>query len=77
MNLDAARSEDVRTALVALRDSLAAAMDSCEPNMLPQLAGQYRATLKDLVELPSAKPESPLEKARTSRAARRADLKAV
>ena len=47
-NLDAARVGDQRVALLALRDTLAAAMDSCEPNMLPQIAGQYRATLADI-----------------------------
>mgnify|MGYP007024648392 FL=1 len=37
-----------------LRDQLAAALATATENMLPQLAGQYRATLKDLDELPPA-----------------------
>ncbi len=76
-NLDAAQTNDRRAALIALRDSLAAAMDGAEPNVMAQIAGQYRATLKELAELPEAKPESPLEAAKQKRAARRANLKAV
>jgi hypothetical protein len=76
-NLGAAKTNDRRAALIALRDSLAAAMDAAEPSVLAQLAGQYRQTLKELDELPQAKEESPLEKAAKARQARRANLKAV
>ena len=76
-NLTAARADDQRVALVALRDTLAAAMDDADANMLPQLAGQYRATLKDLAELPEVKPASALEQAKQARQKRRGDLKAV
>jgi len=42
-----------------------------------QLAGQLRAALKELDELPKVSAESPLEAAKRKRAARRANLKAV
>jgi hypothetical protein len=45
--------------------------------MLPQLAGQYRATLKDLAALPEVKAASALEQAKQARQKRRGDLKAV
>ena len=45
--------EDHRKRLEALRDKLALALESCSENMLPQLAGQYRATLADLAALPA------------------------
>ena len=51
-NLEAAQSGDARAALVALRDTLAAAMDEARPDMLPQLAGQYRSVVKDLASMP-------------------------
>ena len=76
-NLEAAQTDDRRKALIALRDSLAAAMDGAEPNVMAQIAGQYRATLKELAELPEAKPDSALEKAKKARTTRRANLKAV
>jgi hypothetical protein len=76
-NLDAAQTNDRRAALVALRDSLAAAMDGAEPNVMAQIAGQYRATLKELAELPEAKPDSVLQQATKERSKRRANLKAV
>ena len=44
--------EDQRARLEALRDKLAAAIETCTENMLPQLAGQYRATLAELTALP-------------------------
>ena len=52
-------------------------MDDADANMLPQLAGQYRATLKDLAELPEVKAASALEQAKQARQKRRGDLKAV
>lgn len=44
--------DDRRRRLEELRDQLAAAIGACSENMLPQLAGQYRATLADLAALP-------------------------
>jgi len=44
--------DDRRERLERLRDQLARAIEDAEPNMLPQLAGQYRATLADLSALP-------------------------
>lgn len=75
--LEAAQTNDRRAALVAMRDALASAMDLAEPQVLAQLSGQLRAVLKDLAELPEAKPESPLEAAKKKRAERRTNLKAV
>ena len=76
-NLEAAQSGDRRKALVTLVETLAAAMDSAEPNVQAQIAAQYRAALKELADMPEAKPESPLELAKKKRADRRANLKAV
>ena len=50
-NLDAARSDDHRRALVALRDSLAADLDGDTSNVRAQIAAQYRAVLKEISEL--------------------------
>lgn len=44
--------DDRRERLERLRDQLTAAMETCSENMLPQLAGQLRATLADLAALP-------------------------
>jgi hypothetical protein len=75
-NVDAARSEDPRVALVALRDTLAAAVDGARPDMLPQIAGQYRAVLKDLAGLPTVKVVSKQDELKARRAARRSTSKA-
>ena len=48
-------ADDHRRRLEELRDKLERALGSCTENMLPQLAGQYRATLADIAALP---PES-------------------
>jgi hypothetical protein len=45
-------ADDRRARLEELRDQLASALASCTENMLPQLAGQYRATLADIAALP-------------------------
>lgn len=42
---------DQRDRLERLRDDLRSALDQCEPNVMPQLAAQYRATLADLAQL--------------------------
>lgn len=73
----AAKSGDRRKALEALRDELARALEDADVAVKAQLAGQLRATLKDLDELPSVSVDSPLEKARKKRADRRASLKVV
>lgn len=75
--LDAAKSGDRRKALEALRDELAAALEQADVAVKAQLAGQLRAALKELDELPKVSVESPLEKAKKKRAERRANLKAV
>ena len=44
-------ADDHRERLERLRDQLAAAIETCSENMLPQLSGQYRATLESLAQL--------------------------
>ena len=73
-NLEAASSNNRRKALVQLRDSLAAALDSCDANMLPQLAGQYRATLVELDALPAETVVTAPDELRKLREARRANV---
>lgn len=75
--LDAAQSGDRRKVLEAMRDTLAAALDSADPAVQAQLSGQLRQVLKDLAELPEVKAASPLEAAKQKRSGRRANLKAV
>lgn len=71
-----AAQESRRAALVTLRDTLAAAMDNAEPNMLPQIAGQYRATLADLDALgDEVATETPAARMRREHREHRATLK--
>ena len=57
-NLAAARSGDLRAALEALRDTLAAQLDTTEAQIHAQLAAQYRATLTELAALPEPERKS-------------------
>ncbi len=78
---------DRRERLERLRDQLADAIAGAEANMLPQLAGQYRATLADLAALPpvvgkvsvkdelKARREGRIAKATTPQPARRKGVK--
>ena len=50
-NLEAARSDDRRLALVALRDSLAADLDEAPCTVRAQIAAQYRACLSEIAAL--------------------------
>ena len=50
-NVEAAVTGSTREALEALRNTLAAAIDTCSMNMLPQIAGQYRNVLSDIADL--------------------------
>lgn len=59
LNLDAAQSNDRRKALVALRDTLAAQLDTTEAQIHAQLAAQYRATLDAIAELDAAAAGKP------------------
>jgi hypothetical protein len=45
-----------RKRLEDLRDLLESALSVASPEMLPQLAGQYRATLIDLAKIDAAEP---------------------
>jgi len=64
---------DQRRRLTELRDKLEKAIESCSENMLPQLSGQYRATLADLAALPSvvAGPVSKMDELKERREAKR------
>lgn len=64
--------DDRRERLERLRDQLTAAMETCSENMLPQLAGQLRATLADLAALPVVEEKVSLtDELKHRRAARR------
>lgn len=67
----AAASGDQRAALEALRDKLAADMEQAEPAVVAQIAGQLRATLKDLAALPPVAGGSKLDEVKQRREARR------
>jgi hypothetical protein len=65
-------TDDQRVRLERLRDQLTAAIESCSENMLPQLAGQLRATLADLAALPAPEDKvSITDELKQRRAARR------
>ena len=66
-----------RDDLLLMREHLMAAMLAADTNVLAQLIGQLRAVVKELDELPEAKPQSAVEKAAAKRKARRSNLKAV
>lgn len=64
--------DDRRLRLERLRDQLTAAIEACSDNMLPQLAGQLRATLADLAALPEpVERQSLTDELKQRRAARR------
>jgi hypothetical protein len=69
--------KDHRKRLETLRDRLEAALETCSENMLPQLAGQYRACLADLADLPSVQEASPADDLNARRASRLAAAKAA
>ena len=49
--MDSLRSDDPRTALTALRDRLAAAIEAAEPNELAPLARQFSLVTEKLAAL--------------------------
>jgi hypothetical protein len=75
--LPAAQSNDRRAALVALRDTLAEAIDLAEPQVVAQLAGQLRQVLAEIDSLPAAGVKSLTDELKEKRAARRAAAKAA
>ena len=50
-----------RERLEDLRDQLEMALASATENMLPQLAGQYRATLEDIAKIEAAAPQASIQ----------------
>jgi hypothetical protein len=50
-----------RELLTALQARLEAAMDDAPPQMLPQIAGQYRACLTDIAALDSEVPQAGIQ----------------
>jgi hypothetical protein len=68
---------DQRVRLERLRDQLESALLEASPEMLPQLAGQYRATLADLAKIDDAAPKAMLhDDLVAKRRERRLELKA-
>jgi hypothetical protein len=58
-NLTAAKSDDRRKALVAVRDTLATAIDGAVDHgdgTVAQLVAQYRATLTEIAEIDAGQP---------------------
>lgn len=73
-----ARDDDYRRRLEALRDQMESALSVASPEMLPQLAGQYRATLSDIAKLDAAEPQGmPHDDLVERRRARRLELKSA
>ena len=70
--------DDHRARLEQLRDQLTDAILSSSENMLPQLAGQLRATLADLAALPAqVEKVSMTDELKQRRGARRGPTAAV
>ena len=70
--------DDHRRRLEALRDMLDSALSVASPEMLPQLAGQYRATLSDIAKLDAAEPKAMIhDDLVAKRRARRSALKSA
>ena len=67
---DAAQTGDRTTALVALRDHLAAAIDDAEPRELAALARQFQAVVAELDQLLTPAEGSITDELRARRAAR-------
>lgn len=72
--LEAAQSDDRLEALIAMRDTLAQAIDACESMRdLAALNRQLMDVLKEIAELaPDAKAGDPIDDLASRRAARRA-----
>lgn len=67
----AASTGDRRATLEAMRQSLAAAMDDCETNVIAQIAGRLSAVMLELENLP-VKEKSTSDDLAARRASRRA-----
>ena len=72
-NATAAATGDQRAALEALRDTLAALLDTTTSQVHAQLAAQYRATLADLAALDgaNAKPKGVRDELKAKRDSRK------
>lgn len=68
---DAVDNADLRGSLQALASQLARDLETAAVNMRPQIAGQLRATLKDLAELPVAGEVSSIDELASRRKDRR------
>lgn len=73
---DTARNGDRRESLIALRDRLAQAIDSCQSlRDLAALANRFQTVLAEIDQLePRAEAENPLAELRARRAARLPEL---
>lgn len=67
----AATSGDRRTALEALRDHLAAALEVADERSVAPIANQLRQVLADLDEIPAAEEASTVDDLAARRATRR------
>jgi len=68
----AAANGSRRQALEALRDRLARDIDAASPNVVAQISAQFRATLKEIAELPDDKKVTTADELRDRRENRRA-----
>lgn len=68
---EAAAGGSRRTALLALRDSLAASVDAVEDRYKAALAKQLADVLRELDSLPAAKETTPVDDLNARRTARR------
>jgi hypothetical protein len=64
---DAALTGDRRQALVAIRDSLARAMDDAEPGVLAQLSGQLVRVLAEIDQIGTTREASTIDELRAKR----------
>lgn len=68
---DKLKSDDHRTALMAMRDLLAEHLLIAEPNVSAQIAARLQSVLTELAAMPAAKKQSTVDELREQRARRR------
>lgn len=68
---DPLKGDDHRAALTALRDILADAIRSADPNVVPQVAARLQAVLAEIAALPQPAPKSVADELREKRERRR------
>ncbi len=68
---DKLKSDDHRTALMAMRDLLAEHLLIAEPNVSAQIAARLQSVLTELAAMPAVKKQSTVDELREQRARRR------